>query len=147
MKLTTLLIAAFLSVANIQPALAEENKQVQCIAESIYHEANNQPLNGKIAVANVIMNRVNSGKFPTTPCGVVNQKYGNKCQFSWVCTKSRIKDIKSYKNALNIAELVYSGSNDVTNGAIYFHLRKLHPSWSKRLQITVVIADHVFLRG
>ena len=66
--------------------------EVECLALNIYHEARNQPTAGKLAVAQVTLNRVKHDRFPNTICGVVYQGYylnnnpiKHKCQFSWWC--------------------------------------------------------------
>ena len=66
-------------------------KDVKCLATAIFHEANAESVKGQIAVANVIMNRVESKDFPNSVCGVISQK----SQFSWYGkTKKKIKKQK-----------------------------------------------------
>ena len=60
-------------------------RELTCLAENIYHEAAGESLAGKMAVGLVTLNRVRSGKFAKTVCGVVNQRVGGSCQFSWRC--------------------------------------------------------------
>lgn len=123
-----------------------DKRQIDCIATNIYKEAGNQSLQGKIAVGNVVMNRVQHPKFPKTPCGVIHQKSGRTCQFSWVCQNKSIKDFKLYSQVRDIAvDVYYDKVPDVTKGALYFHARSVKPNWGKRL--TVRIDDHLFYRG
>ena len=63
------------------------NKQIMCIAKNIYYEAASESHEGKLAVAQVTINRANSKKYPSDFCGVVYQKTGSTCQFSWTCEK------------------------------------------------------------
>jgi len=124
-----------------------DKKQIKCLAENTYFEAGNQPTQGKIAVNNVVMNRV--GNFAATPCGVVKQKTYGVCQFSWVCTPNKvIKDINSYMQSYKIAENVYLNNiNDVTHGAKFFHATSIKPEWSKHYHRTVQIGDHIFYKN
>ena len=62
-------------------------REVDCLAKNIYFEAGSESRAGKIAVAEVTMNRVKSREFPRSVCGVVYQKSRNICQFSWVCSR------------------------------------------------------------
>ena len=64
---------------------SDAKREIACLAENIYFEAAHEPENGQLAVAFVTMNRVNSGKFADSICGVVKQKIGSTCQFSWWC--------------------------------------------------------------
>ena len=127
------------------PVSKLDNDQVRCIARNIYFEAGNQPTRGKIAVANVVMNRVADSRFPKTPCGVVNQRTGRTCQFSWVCSPRRIRDANLYAQTLQIARDVYTNViGDVTNGAKYFHATRVRPSWARTSRATLRIGGHVF---
>ena len=69
--------------ANYNVLTAELQKQVSCLAENIYFEAAHEPLEGKHAVGFVTINRVQSGNYANDICGVVQQRDGNLCQFSW----------------------------------------------------------------
>ena len=125
--------------------LKAEEKQIQCIAEAIYHEANSEPEKGKIAVGNVVMNRVEDKRYPKTPCSVVHQRSKKSCQFSWVCTSKKIRG--SMKIPLDIARRVYYRNiSDNTNGALFFHNRSVRPSWAKLSRRTTVIGHHSFYR-
>ena len=68
---------------------AEQTRQLECLTRNIYWEAASEPFEGKVAVAQVTLNRMQSGKFPNSVCGVVYQKnvFYEKvvCQFSWHC--------------------------------------------------------------
>ena len=110
-------------------ALTEDaKKQVTCLAENIYFEAGREPLDGKMAVAFVTFNRVQSG-YADNICGVVKQKIGNSCQFTWYCDAtftSRILTIKStslYNDILELSTnmfLNYDRLTDITNGSTYY---------------------------
>ena len=74
------------------------NKQVACMAKNIYYEAAKEPHEGKLAVAQVTMNRANNKDYPSDFCGVVYQKTNGTCQFSWVCENKPEPNTKSLKS-------------------------------------------------
>lgn len=118
-------------------------REVRCLADNIYHEARDQPMNGKIAVANVVMNRARSDQYPDTVCQVIHQRR----QFSWVGSGEKITDIVSYRKSYDIAENVYYGQySDITKGSTYYHSRVINPSWVHELSKTVTISDHIFYK-
>lgn len=132
-------------------------KQVDCLADNIYFEARSEPEKGQVAVAQVTMNRVRSGRFAETVCGVVRQKTNDVCQFSWWCdTKARAQSLKrsffdwdTYEKIREIAIAVYFNHDeipDVTNGALFFHAARVAGTRSPGLQKTVHIGQHVFYR-
>jgi hypothetical protein len=128
---------------------ARENR---CLAEAIYFEARGESEDGQAAVAQVVLNRVSSGLYPATICGVVyqNRWHYNACQFSFACTgKSlRIGEPDAWQQAVRIAR-------EVTNGKIYvsdigssthFHANYIRPHWARRLEKMDVIGHHVFYK-
>lgn len=127
----------------------EDQRQIQCLADNIYYEARNQPKLGKIAVSNVVINRVEDPRFPKDPCSVIKQKRGKTCQFSWVCSKNgKAKDRVSYQVAYEIAKQMYTNLEtvkDVTYGSKFYHAKYVNPRWKYKRVIT--IGDHVFYRG
>ena len=128
---------------------SDDKKQIRCMAENVYHEAGNQSIKGKIAVSNVVMNRIkNPTNFAPTPCAVIKQKIAGVCQFSWVCQgKKIINDIDTYTESYKVAENVYlKNLNDVTDGAIFYHADYVEPSWSKIYHRTVQIGQHIFYK-
>lgn len=126
-----------------------DKRQIQCLAENAYFEAGNQSTKGKIAVTNVVMNRVKDDRFPDSPCAVINQKAGGVCQFSWVCEgKKRIHDMALFARARKVAEDVYlKNVGDVTRGAKFYHADYVSPSWGRVFKRTTVIGDHIFYKG
>ena len=128
-------------------------KQVECLAENIYFEAAHEPKNGQIAVALVTLNRLSSGNYANDICGVVNQKTGSTCQFSWVCmptfTDKRltIKNTSLYNEIRNLAMNVvfnYENLSDITKGATYYHADYVNPGW--KLPRTTKIGAHIFYK-
>jgi spore germination cell wall hydrolase CwlJ-like protein len=124
-----------------------DRRQIQCLADNAYYEAGNQTIKGKIAVTNVVMNRVNDGRFPSTPCGVIYQKHRGTCQFSWTCQgRKRIQSMKQYFDARKVAEDVYLNNvRDITKGAKFYHAHYVNPRWKYRRVARV--GDHIFYRG
>ena len=121
--------------------------ELTCLAQNIYYEAGYESEEGKIAVANVTMNRVNSGTFPKSVCGVVYYKHGNYCAFSWACDNKpdTPPNNKSYIDAIRIAKLALTGAlEDVTNGADHFHEVRVRPKWSRTMVKTTQIGRHIF---
>lgn len=122
--------------------------QWECLTQAIYFEARGESLEGQIAVAEVILNRADSPLYPRTVCGVVKQRGGGGCQFSYVCrgtTKMREKTARDL--AGRIARAMLDGAPRVlTDGATHFHTRGVKPSWSKRFAKTAAIGSHLFYR-
>jgi len=122
-------------------------REVECLAKNIYYEAGGEPYYGKLAVAQVTMNRVKSNQFPRTVCGVVYQKTKGVCQFSWVCQDGlRPRYGKPWKDSLKIAEniLINKRSYDVVGSAKYFHADYVDPAWSETKRIVKQIGNHIF---
>lgn len=120
-------------------------KDVRCMAYNIYHEARGESITGQKAVAAVTMNRVKSGNYPQSVCGVV---YQNR-QFSW--TRSKRAPSTLPKKIVDIAHQYVVQYNprymDVTQGATSFHTTSIRPSWARRLHKTTRIGRHVFYRS
>lgn len=114
-----------------------------CIASAVYYEAMGENRQGKIAVAYVIINRMKSGKFASTPCGVVYQKG----QFSWINPRYRtlVYSPEMWAESMEIAQLVLSGKvADASNGAMYFHNRRVHPAYGRNHKVVAILGQHVF---
>ena len=120
------------------------NRDLGCLAEALYFEARGEGAKGQAAVAEVILNRVDSGAFPSTVCGVVNQP----SQFSYtIGGRKAIGNKSAYMRARQIAEAALAGAPRVlTKGATYFHTPAVRPAWSRRFQRTVQIGRHIFYR-
>lgn len=140
---------------------SDENGDRFCLAKNIYFEAGNQPEAGKVAVANVTMNRVAALAYPDTICGVVLQAKvkenwkGNivpirhMCQFSWFCDgkSDSPTDSATWMESLRIASFAIEGRYfDVTSGATHYHNDQVHPYWADHLNETVIINNHTFYK-
>lgn len=127
----------------------ETETQVACLANALYHEARGEGVTGQQAVAEVILNRVDDSAFPRTVCGVVNQRGGGSCQFSFVCDgrPDTPTNAAAYRQSLKIARAMLDGApRTLTDGATYFHTKAVRPVWSKRFVNTAQIGAHLFYR-
>lgn len=101
-------------------------KELKCLTQIIYFEAKSEGYNGGVAVGNVVMNRVNSDKFPDTICAVMNQKYNNMCQFSFVCNGQINQKLhnRQWQQSQKIALDILNGTAPkLSNGALFFHAK------------------------
>lgn len=137
--------------ALVARARAEGDGEWRCLAEAIYHEARGEPLVGQIAVAEVVLNRRDSGRYPDTVCGVVEQGTGEKyrCQFSYFCDglSDAIDDGRAWDRAGRVARVMLDGApRRLTAGAMFYHTRAVSPHWAAVFTETAEIGAHVFYR-
>ena len=132
----------------------ETQRQVTCLADNIYFEAAHEPLDGKKAVAFVTINRLQTGNYADDICGVVYQKTGSTCQFSWFCDKKitdrrlTIRDTSLYNEIRQLAVnmvINFERQEDVTKGATYYHADYVNPRW--KLEKVDQIGTHIFYRS
>jgi len=116
-------------------------KQLDCLARNIYHEAGYEPFEGKVAVAQVTINRAESGQFPSDICQVVYQKnvvYERVlCQFSWYCEGPSAKKPMNgpvYTESMEVAKKVLLEGFRLPSvkNALYFHGDYINPKWNKK---------------
>lgn len=128
------------------PAGVGLSREMECLAGAIYFEARGEPLDGQLAVAQVVINRAESGKFPADYCGVVFQK----SQFSFVRggAMPRIdRGSPAWKRASAIARIAHEGLWDSPAGdSLYFHANYVKPSWSRSKIARATIDTHIFYR-
>jgi N-acetylmuramoyl-L-alanine amidase len=125
----------------------DHKRQIACLADNIYYEAGNQPIQGKKAVAYVTLNRARAGRWPSDVCSIVYQKDSKLCQFSWVCENRKSKNNAVWEQSYNIARHVwykYDDAQDPTHGATFFHATYVRPQW--KYQKTIQIGDHIFYK-
>jgi N-acetylmuramoyl-L-alanine amidase len=134
--------------------IKDRERQLDCLAKNIYHEAASEPFEGKVAVAQVTMNRVESGKYPADVCGVVYQKnvFMEKvvCQFSWYCEnggKAPIRSNEMYQESMAVAKkvLLENFRLDILKDAMFYHADYVNPNWKK--EKIGKIGRHIFYRG
>lgn len=131
-----------------QPA-PEGNEEWSCLTKAIYFEARGETIPGQFAVAEVILNRSESGMYPRSVCGVVSQRGAGGCQFSYVCDgrPDAMRDPEALSVAGKIAAVMMAGApRALTQGATHFHTGAVRPSWSRRFPLTARIGAHLFYR-
>jgi spore germination cell wall hydrolase CwlJ-like protein len=160
------------SVQNLNRQIDE---QIVCLARNIYWEARNQSKLGMIAVGRVVLNRVNSERYPSTICEVVHegptreswktkkdetladkdrefQPVKNRCQFSWYCdgTKDEVQpgEESIYELAYSIARniVLHNKWAGIVEGATHYHATYVSPNWADKNKLTVRIDDHLFYK-
>jgi spore germination cell wall hydrolase CwlJ-like protein len=135
--------------SNVTTQIREQ--QLGCLAKNIYHEAANEPFEGKVAVAQVTLNRVASGQFPDDVCKVIYQK--NKfyekviCQFSWYCdrtVKFRPVNQAAYDESMAVAKKVLLEGFRLPGlkNALYYHASYIDPKWNRKR--VAKIGQHIF---
>ncbi len=122
-----------------------------CLAEALYFEARGESVKGQFAVAEVILNRVDSPEFPDDVCAVVHQGTGRKfqCQFTYTCDgrEETIAEPAAFRRVGKIAWLMINGApRSLTGGATHYHTRAVNPSWARRFVRTATIGVHHFYR-
>ena len=128
------------------------NSMLMCLALNVYHEARSDPMNGQYAVAHVVMNRVQSDRYPNDTCSVVHQGYkkGRRdCQFSWYCDgkSDTPHNPEAWAWAVLVAYDVLRGYvPDITNGATHYHATYVKPSWAAKLEPTAKYGSHIFYK-
>lgn len=123
--------------------------QWECLRKAIYFESRGETLRGQFAVAEVILNRVDSPDYPGSICGVVEQRGGGGCQFSYICDgrADTMRDDGAMWRASRIARVMMDGApRALTLGATHFHTRAVRPGWSNRFAQTAAIGAHFFYR-
>lgn len=137
---------------------AEERPEAWCLAQNIYYEARGSNRADRIAVADVVINRVQDRRYPSTICEVVRQgrQYAdgrmirNQCQFSWYCDgkKDEPAEGDAWVNAQQVAYLMlylkqYRG---ISEGSTHYHAHYVSPEWAKDFQLVGSIGSHIFYR-
>lgn len=130
---------------------ATGDAQWRCLSEALYFEARGESVKGQFAVAEVILNRVASTRFPSSLCGVIKQGTGKKyqCQFTYTCDghKETIREAKAFDRVSKVARAAIDGkAGDLTNGATHYHTTAVNPNWSRVYTKTTNIGVHIFYR-
>ena len=153
------ILAPLTKTTDEKPSVVQmvNSEELECMSKNIYFEAAMESTAGKLAVAQVTMNRVNSSRYPNTVCKVITQgrhyKSGlpvkNRCQFSWYCDgkgdEPRNQD--AWKKAQGVAmQVAHYGSAVSTGGATHYHAHYVTPAWAATKTKTAVFGDHIFYR-
>lgn len=124
----------------------------RCLAEALYFEARGETVKGIFAVAEVILNRVDSRRYPNTVCDVVYQGTGvkHRCQFSYACDgqKEVITEPRAYEKVGKIAQMMLrdGAPRNLTEGATHYHTKSVNPRWARVYPRTTTIGYHHFYR-
>lgn len=133
------------------PSLADMDRQRRCLGQAIYFEARGEPLEGQLAVAQVVLNRVRNTAFPDTICGVVfqNEAWRHRCQFSFACDgrSDHPRDSRAWAVAQAISDIALDGTwQDVTGRSTHYHADYVAPDWRLSMVHTVRHGRHIFYR-
>ncbi len=135
--------------------LVVSKSELVCLALNDYWESRGEPLIGRVAVAQVVLNRARDRKYPTNLCDVVKQNRPGKrlsgCQFSWHCDgrPDHPEDDQAWRESVLLASAMLARDSavvDPTSGAKWYHSTRIKPGWSENLQVANVISGHVFYR-
>ena len=150
----------------------EDEPEAYCLAQNILFESSTEPLAGKIAVALVVLNRVNDSRYPNTVCAVIKEgpvyeswktrkdqnlkpeeriyfPVRHRCQFSWFCDgkSDNIKPTENWYESQIVALQIIDGKyDDITEGSTHYHATWVSPSWKHTLTFIGQIGDHLFYR-
>jgi hypothetical protein len=128
----------------------DRRRALLCMTQAVYYEAGFEPLQGRRAVAQVVLNRMRHPAFPKSICGVVYQGAREPvCQFSFVCDGSlyRRPAAGSWKEAEAIAAAAIDGFVEKTVGAAtHYHADYVAPYWAPKLAKLAKIGAHIFYR-
>lgn len=140
------LLQNFQSILTIKPEKPEKiltNNPIQCMAHTIYHEARSEPIKGQIAVASVVLTRVQAKRWKSTICGVV--KMNNA--FSFVDNKTKsvppVNDKEKWQQAWILATLIKNPVPEMKT-IDHYHNHSVHPYWNRFMKLEMTIGNHLF---
>lgn len=150
-------LAAYID-AGYQPTgkrIEHAEAERDCLAQAIYHEARGESAAGQLAVANVIVNRARSAKFPSTLCGVIYQnadKGRHRCQFTFACDgrTDAPGERRAWARSADLAQAVYAefatgeSVGAVPRSALYYHTTTVRPNWANTYNAVAQIGSHIF---
>lgn len=120
------------------------DREQECLAKAVYFEARSEPIEGQLAVAQVVMNRAASGRYPSDLCSVITQK----AQFSFIRRgkfPSANRDSEAWKKAVAIAAIARQKlAGTLPSGVLWYHATYVSPKWGKRLTKQTQIGLHIF---
>ena len=123
-----------------------DNDEQDCLANAVYFEARGEPIEGQLAVAQVVLNRTRSGRYPASICGVVTQP----AQFSFVRNRhipSANRSSDAWLKAVAIARIAQDNvSQQIDGDVLWYHANYVAPSWGRRLNRSTQIGLHIFYR-
>ncbi|MBV1704585.1 MAG: cell wall hydrolase, partial [Hyphomicrobiales bacterium] len=125
-------------------------RETYCLAEAVYFESRSEPVAGQAAVAQVVLNRLRSGLYPRSVCGVVfqNANVYLGCQFTFACEgkKLAILEPAAWALANRIAKAAIAGANynPVVGDAVNYHANYVRPYWARYMRLKDRIGHHIF---
>lgn len=132
----------------------DKKTEFQCLTEAIYFEARSEPASGQVAVAQVILNRVESPLYPGTICDVVyqNDHLRNRCQFSFACDgkDEAMDESEAYADAVVVAKKAMACDPNCREGeggvaiSTHYHADYVAPGWAKKFEQTGSVGRHIF---
>lgn len=148
-------LVLFVLVSTGRQAAADSpgDRNIECLALTIYFEARGEPDEGKLAVGHVVMNRASHPRFPEDVCKVVQQggaKVRYRCQFTWWCDgrSDTPTNARVWSSIKSLASRVYNRAvPDPTEGALWYHTVDVSPVWRHSLVEGPRIGQHIFYRG
>ncbi|CAN7583867.1 cell wall hydrolase [Devosia sp. LjRoot3] len=131
------------------------NAERDCLAQAIYHEARGESAAGQLAVANVIVNRARSDKYPSSLCGVIYQGANQgryRCQFTFACDGrgDAPGERQAWARSMALAKDVYAeyatGAEigAVPDSVLFYHTTNVRPSWSYTFSRVAEVGSHIF---
>lgn len=138
----TLLGVLLFSAVNYTSAIdsVTYSNNITCLAETIYRESRGEPLRGKLAVGQVVVNRAKHSEYPDNICAVVFQK----AQFSWTKGFKRFVAPNYYRQ---LATKILKGTHELAQfNATHFHARSVSPHWKSNLTKVATIGNHIFYK-
>ena len=121
------------------------DREMECLANAVYFEARSEPIEGQLAVAEVVLNRAASGRYPTDLCAVITQK----AQFSFIRRGGRFphadRGSEAWKKAVAIASIARQKlAGSLPSSCLWYHATYVSPKWGKRLTRQTQIGLHIF---
>jgi spore germination cell wall hydrolase CwlJ-like protein len=134
------------------PKTAYSKTEMKCLAEAIYFEARGEPEQGRIAVAQVVLNRLKNPAYPNTVCGVVyqNKNKRHRCQFSFACDgiRDRITNKSAWVEAQALAKRVMDDDRHLyiadVGASTHYHATYVKPRWARKMTKKDKIGRHIF---
>ena len=125
--------------------------ELVCLALAVYYEARSEPMLGQVAVAEVVLNRTESSRYPDDVCDVVTQggTVRHRCQFSYYCDGKPETPLnrRAWRRAVAIAKLTRNGVTSANlDDATHYHATYVAPYWGAHFKHVRTIGSHIFYR-
>ena len=129
-------------------------REIQCLAKNIFYESASEPEEGKIAVGVATLNRTTDKRFSSTVCGVVSQRIGSSCQFSWHCNNAKLPKATDHRwvvcqeiaTNLLTRPSIYNALTKKYANVLYFHASFVRPLWARQKVQVARVGNQMFYR-